>query len=209
MSSLQSEAGAALKSPPGGSDKKRLFVAISLPEPILIAVAELQSELKRYARDAKWVRPEGIHLTLKFLGYVEIDRIEAIGNTLTGVANVSPPLSIDVRGCGAFPNSRRPNVLWAGVESEHLGGVQIRVEEALVELGFEKENRPFSPHLTLARFRDPHGLAPLMLQVEKKKDLPLGHFTASRLKLFESILHREGAEYHVLKEFLLEGTQWM
>lgn len=209
MNSSPRAAAAGLKPAPADSNKKRLFVAIGLPEAILKTLQELQSELKRFARDAKWVRPGGIHLTLKFLGYVDTARIDAIVSSLARVAVASPSASIEIRGCGSFPNSRRPSVLWAGVESEQLGRIQAEVEAAMAELGFEKENRPFSPHLTLARFRDPHGLTPLMLQVDQKKDLPLGQFTASRFKLYESILHREGAEYHVLKEFPLEGTRWI
>lgn len=188
--------------------KRRLFVAVGLPDSVRKTIGELQSELKRFARDAKWVNPTGIHLTLKFLGYVDPAQIEGIQGAIRKVTQECPPTEIEIRSCGAFPNSRRPNVLWTGVESEKLVEIQGRVEEALVALGFEKEKRGFTPHLTLARFRDPHGLTPLMLEVEKKKALSFGSFTASKIRLYESILHREGAEYIVLKEFPLEGTQW-
>ena len=200
--------GAGLKPAPTDSSKKRLFVAIALPDEIRSTLQELQTELKRFARDAKWVKPDGIHLTLKFLGYVDVARMDGIVGALTRVAAACPSASIEIRGCGAFPNSRRPNVLWAGVESEQLDGIQAKVEDAMASLDFEKEKRPFSPHLTLARFRDPQGLTPLMLQVDQKKELSLGRFTASTMKLYESILHRQGAEYLVVKEFPLEGTRW-
>lgn len=188
--------------------KRRLFVAVGLPDSIRKTIEELQSELKRFARDAKWVNPTGIHLTLKFLGYVDPAQIDGIQNALVKVAQEYPPPEIEVHGCGAFPNSRRPNVLWAGVESAQLIDIQGRVEEALAALGFEKEKRGFTPHLTLARFKEARGLTPLMLAVEKKKDVSFGSFTTSQFRLYESILHREGAEYIVLKEFPLEGTQW-
>lgn len=188
---------------------KRLFIAIGLPEAILKSLAELQFELKRFARDAKWVQPDGIHLTLKFLGYVDPSRVEEISASLSRVTAGCPPAPIGIHGCGAFPNTRRPNVLWAGVESEQLLEIQSRVDDQMAALGFEKEKRAFTPHLTLARFREPRGLAPLMLLVEKKRDVPLGNFTASKIRLYESILHRGGAEYHILKEYPLEGTQWM
>lgn len=208
MNSSPRAVGAGLNPAPTDSSKKRLFVAIALPDEIRNTLQELQTELKRYARDAKWVKPDGIHLTLKFLGYVDVARMDGIVGSLTRVAAACPAASIEIRGCGVFPNSRRPNVLWTGVESEQLDGIQAEVEEAMAALNFEKEKRPFSPHLTLARFHDPHGLTPLMLQVDQKKELPLGRFTASNMKLYESILHREGAEYHVVKEFPLEGTRW-
>jgi 2'-5' RNA ligase len=149
------------------------------------------------------VRPEGIHLTLKFLGYVDPDRIDSIVQSLTEAATGCAPATVRVQGCGAFPNTRRPNVLWAGVVAPGLAAAQTRVEEAMAALGFEKEQRAFQPHLTLARFRDPHGLTPLMLEVEKRQDQQLGEFSATGFRLYESILRREGAEYRVVGEFAL------
>ena len=111
--------------------KKRLFVAIGLPSEIRDALDNLQQELKRFARDAKWVKVDGIHLTLKFLGYVEPGKIPAITESLSRVANSCAQTPVEVRGCGAFPNTRRPNVLWVGAEAENLARIQERVEAAM------------------------------------------------------------------------------
>src|SRR5262245_38401050 len=117
--------------------KKRLFVAIGLPGEVREALEKLQQELKRLARDAKWVKPDGIHLTLKFLGYVAQEKIASITESLAQVANGCAQTPIEVRGCGAFPNTRRPNVLWVGAEAENLSRIQERVESSMEALGFE------------------------------------------------------------------------
>jgi len=187
--------------------KKRLFVAVPLPDAAHRAIQKLQNEMKRFARDAKWVNTTGVHLTLKFLGYVEPERIGLICGTLQTSAEHHGPVALHVRGAGFFPNPRRPAVFWAGVESERLPLLQKDVEERMASLGFEKENRPFSPHLTLARFRDPHGLLPLTHEAEKWKDFSFHQFTADQFCLFESILRRSGAEYHVVQSFKLAGAQ--
>ena len=189
-----------------GAGKKRLFVAVPLPEAAHQALQQLQNQMKAYARDAKWVNPTGIHLTLKFLGNVDPERISLICGSLGTAAPHHSPVPLHIRGTGFFPNTRRPAVFWAGVESDGLPALQEDVESRMASLAFEKENRPFSPHLTLARFRDPHGLLPLTPEAEKWKDFSFHQFTADRFCLFESILHRTGAEYHVVQSFQLAGV---
>lgn len=184
------------------STKKRLFVAIELPTEIQGKLDIAEKHFKRFARDAKWVRVQGIHLTLKFLGYVEPERIPAIEETLSRQCDAAP-FSVEAKGCGFFPNSRRPAVFWVGVHAEPLFPLQQAIEEAMATLGFEKEKRPFAAHLTLARFRDPHGLIPLTLEVEKYSEGSYGKFLVSEFVLFESILHPQGAEYRALRRFAL------
>jgi 2'-5' RNA ligase len=186
------------------SRKKRLFIAIGLPSDIHRNLSAAQDALKPFARDAKWVRTEGIHLTLKFLGYVDEERIPIICESMIPVRNSFSAFPIRIRGCGFFPNPRRPTVLWAGVVSEELPRLQLQVEEAAASLGFEKEKRSFTPHLTLSRFRDPRGLIPLVNETEKWKEADLGNFVAESFALYESILHRKGAEYIRLKSFVFE-----
>jgi RNA 2',3'-cyclic 3'-phosphodiesterase len=185
--------------------KRRLFVAISLPDEILERIELLQRRLKKFARDAKWVKTQSIHLTLKFLGYVDPARIPAIEQSLTSISKESFPPTVLIKGCGFFPNSRRPSVFWTGVDSNGLEPLQAKIENAMFDLGFEKENREFHPHLTLARFRDPHGLMYLAEEASKHNDEIFGEFTARSFVLFESILHREGAEYVRLHEFQLSS----
>lgn len=185
------------------SENKRLFIAIDLPETIKQAIGELQITLKRYARDAKWVRSEGMHLTLKFLGYVGAGRIDEIARALDSAATNYAPFLIELAGCGFFPNARRPNVLWAGIRSEGIFPLQQEIETGMEGLGFPKENRRFSPHLTLCRFRESAGLLPLAREIEKLKEKTFGDFHAREYALFESVLKRSGAEYSKLRIFQL------
>lgn len=188
----------------GGSRKKRLFVAIKIPEDILQQLEKLQNTLKPFARDAKWVRVEGIHLTLKFLGYVEVPRLDGIVRELQSVAVRHSPIPVEVKGCGFFPNDRRPKVLWTGVEAEALIPLQDSMEESMSQLGFEKESRSFSPHLTLARFRDTRGRLPLVQESRKWHDANFGNFVANCFVLYESILRPQGAQYVILHRFPLK-----
>ena len=184
--------------------KKRLFIAIGLPEPVRAALEQMQERFKRFVRGARWVNPTGIHLTLKFLGYVEIERIIEIEKSLAVVSQKFPPVSVRVEGCGFFPNIRRPNVVWAGIQSDALADLQKEVEDQMERLGFEKEARAFHPHLTLARLKNTRGPLPsLAEEAQKFANKDLGHFTAQSFSLYESILKRDGAEYQNLKDFHL------
>ncbi len=183
--------------------KKRLFIAIHLPEQILQQLEEAQWNFKRFARDAKWVQAQSIHLTLRFLGYVDPTTVPAIQESLASLSQGFSPVKVVIKGCGFFPTSRRPSAFWAGVDSNLLP-MQQQIETAIQKLGFEKEERAFNPHLTLARFRDPHGLLHLAEEAKKFQDTVFGEFIAKSIILFESILHREGAEYIRLGEFPLD-----
>jgi RNA 2',3'-cyclic 3'-phosphodiesterase len=184
----------------------RLFVAIKLPEQIEMKLEELQHQFKPFARDAKWVNPSGIHLTIKFLGEVKEERLPEIEKALAECSQEFGPITIEVSGCGFFPNERRPAVFWVGVIADSLKPLQQSMEEKFVLQGFEKENREYSPHLTLARFRDPHGRLPLVHETNKKKNSKFGDFIASEFHLFQSVLKRSGAEYTILKTFPLGKT---
>jgi len=182
--------------------KKRLFIAIALPENILIELDQLQTKLKPFCRDAKWARPAGIHLTLKFLGSVDPEQISSITEVLKSAATGHSEPIVRAQGCGFFPNPRRPNVLWVGIEA-NLQSLQQRIEEEMASLGFEKETRPFSPHLTLARFKDPRGLLPLAQETQKFSNQSFGEFIAKSFILFESILRPQGAEHRAVETFPL------
>jgi 2'-5' RNA ligase len=184
--------------------KKRLFVAIALPEPLTNELEKLQKQLQPFARDAKWVNVSGVHLTLKFLGYVDPAQIPEIIEALSNSIKTFSPVAIQASGCGFFPNARRPNVLWVGVAAQELVPVQQNVEEAMEKLGFEKENRAFSPHLTLARFKDHRGHLALAKETEKFAGKNFGNFTANSFSLYESILRPQGAQYHRLHNFLFK-----
>ena len=184
-------------------EKKRLFVAISLAEEIRNELARVQQTLKPFARDVKWVKIDNVHVTLKFLGYVEFEKIDAIKKTLAASSEGHGAFEILVKGVGFFPNERRPAVFWAGMESPELLALQSRVEDSAVPLGFEKEERPCSPHLTLARFREPAGLLHLVREAAQFSEREFGKMIADHLTLYESTLRPQGPIYTPLEQFRL------
>ena len=139
------------------SEKWRLFIAIELPQTVLSELADLQAALRARTPDRvlRWTRPEGIHLTLKFLGDVPTGDLAAIQAALTDAAANHAPFNLVVEGVGCFPNTQRPRVVWAGVggDTRTLAQVQAAVEQHVAPLGYPTEKRPFNPHLTLARMQ--------------------------------------------------------
>ncbi|MDI7277312.1 MAG: RNA 2',3'-cyclic phosphodiesterase, partial [Anaerolineae bacterium] len=142
----------------GESEGVRTFVAIELDVDLRTTLGELQGRLRRapLARLGRWVAPEGIHLTLKFLGNVPAGRVPELGEALRRACARIAPFEIAIAGLGCFPSYQRPRVLWVGVE-EPTGSLErlySAVERELERVGFRPEGRPFTPHLTLARVSD-------------------------------------------------------
>ena len=138
-------------------DVVRCFIAISLPNDVRAELTCLEERLKaRRHASVKWVDPESMHLTLKFLGNVPVDSLPRIVEAISHVAASHPSFSLQVAGTGAFPNWQRPQVVWVGVRGDlgRLDTVQKELESALSPLGFPPESRPFSAHLTLGRLRE-------------------------------------------------------
>lgn len=188
----------------------RAFIAVNIP---LEVKGNLQEEIGRLRTlirggPVRWVRPEGIHLTLKFLGEISNSNLGEIGQVLEREVNRHPFFTLRVGGFGCFPNRRRPRVLWIGITEENgtLAQVQTAIEEKLVPLGFGKEGRPFHPHLTLGRVRRNISMSELpQLQdaVDEFVVGQIGHFEVSELHLIRSVLRPSGAEYSTLMEFPL------
>ena len=138
-------------------EQVRSFIAIELPDELKQELVELEARLKLDSQSGvKWVDPHSIHLTLKFLGSVALDKIGGITKAMEEAARGIRPLHLEVGSLGVFPNSRRVQVAWVGVKGEvdKLGQLQQRIESSLVPLGFAVESRRFTPHLTLARLRN-------------------------------------------------------
>ncbi len=138
-------------------EKIRSFIAIELPGEVKKALADLQQRFKSAGSlPVKWVDPGNIHLTLKFLGDIDANNIDKILKAIEEAVQDKSSLSIEVRGLGVFPNLNRIQVIWVGLhgELEKLEQLQKSIEANLKPLGFPPENRPFTPHLTLARVRD-------------------------------------------------------
>ena len=188
------------------SDEKaiRAFLAIDPPEEIFREIIKIQERLRKAIQgDIRWVRPEGIHLTLKFFGYVYESDIANISRVVRdGVANMKA-LMLNVRNIGAFPSANRPRVLWLGIDgdTEALINLQTEIDTGFQEYGFKKEDRPFRPHFTLARIKEPKGLVGLAETVKKNEDYIAGSFTVTGLTLFKSDLKPTGAIYTKLAHF--------
>lgn len=135
----------------------RLFIAIPLPDVVVSYLRAIQENLRQQApaRTVRWVAPEGIHLTLKFLGDVPLTHAGDIEGALVEAARAHDGFALSIGGLGCFPNPNRPRVLWAGIEGERhaLAALRDDVERQVAPLGYPTEDRPFSPHLTLGRIR--------------------------------------------------------
>ena len=179
----------------------RLFIAIEIPSQIREALATFVKQLRGVAPLAKWVRPENLHVTLKFLGYTDPTNLEKIESNLQTI-RAQQPVALEFSGIGFFPNEKRPRVFWAGMNSSpNLAPLVEAIDRAMHQLGFALENRPFTPHLTLARF-DPPGLPPQLAQlVQRHTSSSFGSLSTGEFHLIESKLKPTGAEYTKLQSF--------
>lgn len=180
----------------------RLFIAIELPEEIKGAIGALQDRFRASGLGANWTRPEGIHLTLKFLGDVEEKKIDSINAAMEQAAAGTGALRLSVSGAGAFPDVRSPRVVWLGLSGDigQLSALQADLENAMIRLGFEREARPFTPHLTLARIKFPRPRDDWQRALAGIGIVGLTAFTADRVSLMQSELHSGGAVYRELRQ---------
>ncbi len=189
----------------------RLFAAIELPEPVRERIGQEIERLRRLGWQAKWVSPQGSHLTVKFYGSVPLPALPRLQEALRAELARMSAFSIETAGAGVFPHLARPRVLWLGVdgELEALASLHQRVEGVSLELGFPAEERPFHPHLTLARFRpeDLPSLRGLSRQLERLAALPPLPIPVQALTLYRSELRRTGAVYTVVDRFELEAVR--
>jgi RNA 2',3'-cyclic 3'-phosphodiesterase len=182
----------------------RLFVAIELSDGVRAALAREQGRLRALCsrnRDVRWTAPESLHLTLKFLGETPVERVPAVIAALEALRGFEA-FELAPNGFGFFPEARHPHVFWAGFDAPPaLGELARRVDAALARLGFAPENRAFTPHLTLARFRAPRADPALLKAVETPTSTSLGRFKVDEYFLFESQLLPGGAEHKKLARF--------
>lgn len=173
----------------------RLFVALDFPDEVRSAIRDLIAKLKPLARNARWVCPEAMHITLKFIGETDAGEVASIRDALAPIHS-GKPVDMRFRGVGFFPDERRPRVMWCGVEaSPNLAQLAADVERALELLGNPRESRAFVPHLTLARFQSPGRLDELIRAAKESAALEFGTARETEFHLIESILKPSGAEY--------------
>ena len=183
----------------------RSFVAIELSPDIRAQIEKIQNELKGSAADVRWVRSGGIHLTLKFLGGIQEEKIPEIASVLTQCAAKTDSFNLTIRSLGAFPNATNPKVIWIGVEDEsgRLLKAQQSIEKNLAAIGFKEEKRAFTPHLTLGRLKSPRGKRAVCRQLESSGECSCGTLAVTEICLFKSDLKPSGAVYTKLKTFPL------
>ena len=186
----------------------RSFLAIDPPEEVLRGIDAVQRRQRKLVEgDIRWVRPEGIHLTLKFFGDIFASDVANIAAVVEKATERERPFSFVVGGAGVFPDPHRPRVLWLGMNGdvERLLVFQRGLDQALHEIGFPREERPFRPHLTMARIKTSRGLIGLVRALEKGEEYTAGRFVASGLSLMQSELTPKGAIYTKLKWFPFAG----
>ncbi len=176
----------------------RIFAAVNVSVPSVRKLAELQRKLRSRQPEPlkiKWVPPPNLHLTLKFYGNLSPEQVEAVADAAVAAARETAPFDVALKGLGAFPSAERPRVLWARLVegSDHLAALHERLETTSSELGFARDERPFHGHLTLGRVR--RGFEGVATWLEEHADADCLRSTVDEIVIYESRLHRTGAEY--------------
>jgi 2'-5' RNA ligase len=184
----------------------RTFIAIELDPAIKKSIAKFIQKWDSGDRNIRWVKPEGMHLTLKFLGEIPEEKIPPIQSVLDRIAKDYSRFPLSLKGTGSFPPAARvPRVIWIGIEkSESIQQIQTRVENEFHKIGFPREKRKYHPHLTIGRVKSPHNLQIVLDSLDLCKQTEFGKMSVTKMTLFKSILKPTGAEYSILWEACLE-----
>ncbi len=179
------------------SNKIRVFIAVEVPEDLKIALQKIQEIFKNAGDRIRWVKPAGMHITLQFLGDIEVQSIPDIGGEIEQACMVRSPFDIRLAGTGSFPDVKRPRILWAGIRegAEEIKEIYKDLEPRLSGIGFAQERRPFRPHITLGRIKyikDPERFKSL---IKQNSEVQIGSMTADAVHLIESRLRPDGAVY--------------
>jgi len=183
------------------SERLRSFIAFDIEDKAIIErLTNAQMELVKTGADLKLVKPENIHITIRFLGNISPGMVEKIFEAMKNVD--FKPFRVEIRGLGAFPGLRFPRVVWAGIKrgEEELKGIFEQLEPQLRKLGFQPDPKGFSPHITIARVRTGRNKGELVKKLKELIDLEIGVFTAKCLRLKRSTLTPKGPLYTTLKE---------
>jgi len=179
----------------------RLFVALEIPARVRENLAALLASLRAISREPRWVRPDNLHVTLKFLGEVAEAEVDKVRTALAGIHS-GQPVSLEFRGLGFFPNAKHPRVFWAGIAaSPNLKQLAGDIEAAMEKCGIPRESREFSPHLTLARFERPGLPENLRKAIAENAERDFGKLRSNEFHLVQSKLKASGAEYTTLARF--------
>jgi len=184
----------------------RLFVALEIPAGVRDGLAALVQQLRAISSQAgderpRWVRPENLHVTLKFIGQTAPEKLNSLRSALSAV-HADRPVEINFQGLGFFPNEKHVRVLWAGLQaSANLPSLAGGIDRALATHGIPRETRAFEPHLTLARFEPPGLNQKLQAAIQQNAGREFGSFQTREFHLIESKTKPSGAEYTRLTTF--------
>ncbi|MXY49355.1 MAG: RNA 2',3'-cyclic phosphodiesterase [Gemmatimonadetes bacterium] len=183
----------------------RTFIAVEVPVSAKDRIAQLVNRFKTTGTDIKWVEPDNIHVTLKFLGNIGTDKPAVIRDGLSAALDSAGTFDLKLGRIGAFPDMNRPRVFWVSIVEgrDELVAMQQRIETELHARGFVREERPFSPHLTIGRVRSPRGLAKLT-DLVRDMAFETEPFTVKRAALVKSDLKPDGPVYTVIDHVELE-----
>lgn len=184
----------------------RCFLGLDLPDAVRAQTAALYAAWRGAGLKASWVRPENLHVTVRFLGDIAPDQLEALDGVMDHGLEACGPLSLRLAGAGAFPNARRPSVIWAGVrvEAGDLRAVFAAGEAGAWALGLPPEGRDPHPHVTIARLRVPPPPGRVESLLETARAWESDAFQAAGVALWKSTLRPGGAVYDKLREYPLE-----
>jgi 2'-5' RNA ligase len=187
------------------SENIRTFIAIELPSEIRAGIGQVQAATRAAGLRAAWVRPENIHLTLKFLGDIRAAEIETIARAMADACRPYEPFELTVKGMGVFPGTDRPRVLWVGVggQVDVLEKLQHSLAQQLAGCGYPDEKRRFHAHLTVARFKGSVATQALLQAIQAQAAFETQAFVAREIILFQSVLKPSGAIYSALRRVAL------
>ena len=178
----------------------RTFIAVEIDQLIIQRITSVIDQLAPRLKSIRWVGTGNFHLTLKFLGAIDENKVEPIGAVLTTALRPFPRLTINAKGVGVFPNPRRPRVLWVGLVGSQLESLKAKVDLALTPLGVAPEEKIFTPHLTIGRWRQGERPEPALEQeLAKWREYEFGRSTIDEVIFFKSDLKPTGAIYQRLK----------
>jgi 2'-5' RNA ligase len=183
----------------------RVFIAVPLPLELKAQLTALQGKFRPLPLEAAWVRDTGLHLTLKFLGEVDASHMGPIASCMTATVQRYHPFSVTLCGVGVFPHESSPRVLWVGIEDETecLRQLQQTLEAELAQIGYLPDDRPFTPHLTLARLKRIPRRGEFLTALTTHRRAVFGQLYVDHLELMESQLHPSGARYSTVNTVYL------
>lgn len=185
----------------------RAFIAITPPTTLQQTVAEVREVFQHCHLPWRWVTPEHIHLTLKFLGNVPAERVPTLIQVMEHAAQGHPAFPLRATSLGCFPHPSRPRVLWVGLDdpSQALGHINARLTAACIPRGFAAEARPFHPHLTLARIQNGGRANQLLPMLQAYQNQCFGEFLVTQIHLYQSQLQRGGALHSIVHSVMLQS----